>query len=121
MYGNLLAPVTEPEPCGIRVLRCSNYTELATKLKVTLVKNHAQIEKCTNYFKCGQERFHNDFWQEKRQVEDNMKYLKREIKDLEAERAMLESYQTITNSCHQLCVNVFKNQILLNTLRAHLY
>lgn len=61
-------------------------------------KNLAQIKKCTNYFKCGQERFHNDFWQEKRQVEDNMKTLKREIKDLEAERAMLESYQTITNS-----------------------
>lgn len=60
-------------------------------------KKSCLIEKCTNYFKCGQERFHNDFWQEKRQVEDNMKTLKREIKDLEAERA-LESYQTNTNS-----------------------
>lgn len=56
-------------------------------------------EKCTNYFKCGQERFHNDFRQEKRQVEDNMKTLKRDIKDLGAEMAMLESYQTNTNSC----------------------
>lgn len=47
MDENLLAPVTEPEPCGIRVLRCSNCHRIGHKaegkLKVTLEKNLAQM------------------------------------------------------------------------------
>lgn len=120
-YGNLLAPVTEPEPCGIRVLRCSNCHRIGHKVEGNSGKKSCPNDKCTNYFKCGQERFHNDFRQEKRQVEDNMKTLKREIKDLEAEKAMLESYQMNTIPLHQLCANVLRNQIPLNTPRAHLY
>lgn len=80
VYENLLAPVTEPEPCGIRVLRCSNCHRIGHKAEGNSGKKSCPNDKCTNYFKCGQERFHNDFRQEKRQVEDNMKTLKREIK-----------------------------------------
>lgn len=98
VYENLLAPVTEPEPCGIRVLRCSNCHRIGHKAEGNSGKKSCPNDICTNYFKCGQERFHNDFRQEKRKVEDNMKTLKREIKDLEAEKAMLESYQMNTNS-----------------------
>lgn len=31
VYENLLAPVTKPEPCGIRVLRCSNCLRIGHK------------------------------------------------------------------------------------------
>lgn len=98
VYENLLAPVSEPEPCGIRILRCSNCHRIGHRAEGNSGRKSCPNEKCTNYFKCGQERFHNDFRQEKRQVEENLKSLKREIKDLEAEKAMVESYQQSGNS-----------------------
>ena len=59
-------PVQEPMPCGSRSVRCSNCHVLGHKAEGNYGGKSCPNAPCTNYFRCGQDKFHPDYKLEKK-------------------------------------------------------
>ena len=96
---NLTKPVIEPKPCGNKAIRCSNCHLIGHKAEGNYGKKSCPNPPCTNYFRCGQDKFHSDYRLENRQIEDE---IRKEVKTLEQEKESVASYTTTSHSFNSI-------------------